>query len=132
VIDSAKRIFPLDTAQPTQPSQFYDLLFRQIEPTPERRLMAAILEDGLRCWIRNGSRHDEADRWIFGDSVWAPLTFETVCGALGIDPAWLRERLRRRPSTQKLSQVRITVRVTDAQRIGLKKRRVKKKEVVNA
>jgi len=93
------------------PSQFYDQLHRSADRTPEQRLMAAILEDALYCYLGSGTAWAganyhcqitnknerlrlEAERWLFG-SFSAPLNFEMVCAALGLDPGWIRRELRR-------------------------------------
>jgi hypothetical protein len=90
------------------PEQFGDL-FRSTERTPEQRLMLAILEDAIRCWlgVPTALRNDpwmaskrtrlarEADIWLFDDGAKAPISFKTCCGALGIEPEWFRQKLRK-------------------------------------
>ena len=71
----------------------------------ERRLLVAVLEDAIRCFVvnRNGrtkaqiDQFEEVQAW-FNDrhSPRHPrglFAFETVCEALGIDPGLLRQRL---------------------------------------
>jgi hypothetical protein len=88
------------------PAQFGDL-FRSTERTPEQRLMLAILEDAIHCWLGTPTalRIDpwapskrmrlarEADIWIFDGEASALVSFQTCCAALGIDSGWLREKL---------------------------------------
>jgi hypothetical protein len=90
------------------PEQFGDL-FRSTERSPEQWLMLAILEDAIRCWlgVPTALRNDpwmaskrmrlarEADIWLFDDDARAPINFKTCCGALGIEPEWIRQRLRK-------------------------------------
>jgi hypothetical protein len=69
--------------------------------------MLAILEDAIRCWlgVPTALRNDpwmaskrmrlarEADIWLFDDDAKAPISFKTCCGALGIEPEWIRQKL---------------------------------------
>jgi hypothetical protein len=86
------------------PAQYFDVCRRTAYlDTGIHRLMLTVLEDGIRCWqegidsfSRRKSRlafHD--NEWIFGEIQDGPFAFETICEALGIDPEWLREGLRR-------------------------------------
>lgn len=86
--------------QPT-PEQWADA--RRAEwMTGEKRLLLAVLEDAVRCYIEYGENgkvcrkkklFDEAERWIQGEGD-SDLSFEYVCGELGIDHDWLRKRLQ--------------------------------------
>jgi hypothetical protein len=86
------------------PDQFYATLRRTNFIDPERRLMAAILEDAVSCLSKDlyrsprGHRKqfsdahfwinaDEAEDWIF--------SFVSVCEALGFNPSYLRQGLNR-------------------------------------
>jgi hypothetical protein len=95
-------------------SQFFDML-RPSEASGEHRLMAAVLEDALHCWIgagyaasgpgptdppfaqwqseKRGRLRAEADAWIFGGYP-APFSFAAVCDALGLEPDYIRKKLR--------------------------------------
>lgn len=71
----------------------------------ERRLLAAVLEDAIRCYLTNrgGRTKAQLDRFLevqawFNDRRPASgpcglFTFETVCEALGIEPGLLRKHL---------------------------------------
>ena len=84
------------------PEQFYDEA-RSKELEPERRLMLAILTDAVRCYqtgvaVPGGTRSQvfaEAENWLFHTPQKTPFSYEDVCGALEIDPAYLRKGLRR-------------------------------------
>ena len=84
------------------PEQYYgDTQSKELEP--ERRLMLAILTDAVRCYqagiaVPGGTRSQlfaEAESWLFHAPHKTPFSFEDVCGALKIEPAYLRKGLRR-------------------------------------
>lgn len=72
----------------------------------EFKLMLAVLEDAIRCYLRNidsksGERRRqfiEVKSWFEGEGRPANASgvfgFECVCEALGFEPRMLRERLR--------------------------------------
>src|ERR1700719_4225017 len=67
----------------------------------EQRLMLAVLVDAiniLQGWNRMGSARKrrafaEAAQWVITSGTNYPFSFDSVCDALGIDSAVLRERL---------------------------------------
>ncbi len=71
----------------------------------ERRLLAAVLEDAIRCYLTNrGARTKaqferflEVQAWFNdcrpGHGPHGLFTFESICEALGIEPGLLRKRL---------------------------------------
>jgi len=71
---------------------------------PQQRLMLAILEDAIYCFLRfePGARNKElvlfteAEEWIFGKEENRLFSFTSVCEALQIDPDYLRKGLRLR------------------------------------
>lgn len=70
---------------------------------PEKRLMAAILEDAIETledhWTASGGKKrrlfEEAEAWIFSDDADWVFSFVSVCGALGLDPDYLRKGVSR-------------------------------------
>jgi hypothetical protein len=84
------------------PSQVLDLLRRRTLDG-EKRLCLAVLTDALVCFQRYLSATDprerrqyqEAEAWIMAQDRRWPFSFENVCDALGLDPAYLRTGLRR-------------------------------------
>jgi len=85
------------------PVQFFELLQRPPERSPELRLMAAVLEDAVRrfcvCAGAAGTRRrrefeETADWFQSTDTSW-PFSFENICQALGLAPAWIRRMLDR-------------------------------------
>jgi hypothetical protein len=88
---------------------------RKIPLEPERILLLAILEDGVRCYQENllasgGKRRalfDEAKEWLFSDDVNWFCSFVTICTLLNLEPNYIRRGLRQWESrTRKASQVK--------------------------
>jgi hypothetical protein len=84
------------------PVQFFDLTRRRSMLDGETRLVFAVLEDAVRCYVKtvNSSRRcdrdqfDEVQRWFKAEpGIRSPFSFEYVCDVLGIEPLSLRERL---------------------------------------
>lgn len=83
------------------PSQYYAALRRKTIQEPERRLVVAILEDAVDCYIKHMFSTDRRSRQLFTDAEewfadsdrdW-PFAFENVCEFLGLDPVYLRNGL---------------------------------------
>jgi len=84
------------------PVQFFDLTRRRSMLDGETRLVFAVLEDAIRCYVKtvNSSRRcdreqfAEVERWFHAEAgTLSPFSFEYVCDVLGIEPTSLRERL---------------------------------------
>ena len=68
---------------------------------PERRLMRAVLEDGIRTLhtsaqanqLRASKLQREALAWVMSDDRSDVFAFENICEALGIDAGWLRAKV---------------------------------------
>jgi hypothetical protein len=81
------------------PVQFYSAA----APTPYHHLLAAILEDAIRCFqknygVRTVRRHTifrEAEEWLFDSHSTGFTSSLTVCESLGIDPIQLRRYLHK-------------------------------------
>ncbi len=81
-------------------SQFLELVGTRAL-TSEQRLMLAVLADAINIvqdlhaspTARKKHSFAEAWNWIFASGVRCPLSFESVCDALGIDAGALRWRL---------------------------------------
>lgn len=84
------------------PSQFFNPVHTHSILEGERRLMLAILEDGVSCFQKyagatrqRGRRlFQEAEDWLFsdGDPEW-PFSFLSICSVLGFNPEYFRMRL---------------------------------------
>ncbi|HEY9159193.1 hypothetical protein [Candidatus Binatus sp.] len=84
------------------PVQFFDLTRRRSTLDGETRLVFAVLEDAVRCYVKtvNSARRcdreqfAEVQRWFHAEAgIHSPFSFEYVCDVLGIEPTSLRERL---------------------------------------
>lgn len=83
------------------PVQYNDLFRRgSCSAEAERRLLFALLEDGIRCYLRyrDAERNSpqrleflEAANWINSEDDDGPFAFVNVCDALGIDASHLRD-----------------------------------------
>ncbi len=70
---------------------------------PERRLMAAVLEDAVRCYRRyrcasdrrSQRIHADAREWFESRDADPLFSFENICDTLGLDAHHVRETLRR-------------------------------------
>jgi hypothetical protein len=71
--------------------------------TPERRLMAAVLQEAIDCYLRDCcavNRHKkrsyrEAEEWFFSGDDHGVFSLYNVCGILNLDPGYNRRRLVR-------------------------------------
>ncbi len=81
--------------------QYMDTVKRKTPLEPEKHLLLAILEDALACYQKNlfartakkQAACRDAEAWIFAADDERFMSFETVCGVLGIEPSYLRRRL---------------------------------------
>ena len=75
---------------------------RKIPLEPERTLLLAVLEDGIRCFQENlfavnGKRRtlfDEAKEWLFSDDANWFCSFVSICTMLNLEPNYIRRGLR--------------------------------------
>ena len=81
----------------------YAANFRRKMPLePERTLLLAILEDGIRCYQENiyatgGKRRtmfEEANEWLFSDDADWFCSFVSICTLLNLEPNYIRRGLR--------------------------------------
>jgi len=80
----------------------YEAVYRRAEPAcGERRLLLAVLEDGIRTFLKNArathgralNLRREAYTWLITDDRGDVFAFENICEALGIDASRLRQRV---------------------------------------
>lgn len=81
----------------------YAANFRRKFPLePERTLLLAILEDGIRCYQENLFAHggkrrvlfEEARDWLFSDDATWFCSFVSICTLLNLSPNYIRRGLR--------------------------------------
>jgi hypothetical protein len=84
------------------PEQFYDVPGDIRWKRPEVQLMQAVLEDALWCFQqqflpRTNQRRRlarEAEWWFFKDASDCPFSFVHICAVLGLEPEYVRRKLR--------------------------------------
>ncbi|HLK10783.1 MAG TPA: hypothetical protein VKW76_05345 [Candidatus Binatia bacterium] len=83
------------------PSQYVDRLRRSAEYDPERRLMVAVLEQGVNDYLKYAGAREpeglelwrEVEAWVDDrDAQWF-FSFENICHVLDIEPDYLRRGL---------------------------------------
>jgi hypothetical protein len=82
----------------------YDLIHRRQFPDGETRLIMAILDDAVCCYVKcaNAVRHPdrklfvEAESWFeTGSASRSLFSFDHVCDVLGVEPEFFRTRLKK-------------------------------------
>ncbi len=76
---------------------------RRIPLEPEKELMLAVFEDGVRCFQENlfaetskkRALFDEAREWLFNDGFEHVFSFSSICSTLGLNPGYIRRGLKR-------------------------------------
>jgi hypothetical protein len=94
------------------PEEFFDSRVRLAIVCPETALMYAVLEDAFLCFQkqfeteqRSVRRAREAEDWFFSDDSRWFFSFVSVCHALGLEPKYLRTKLKHYPAwTQRRQQ----------------------------
>ena len=83
------------------PAQFFQSLRTKGRFDGERRLMIAVLEDAVNCFMKQLHATDpkarqlflDAEEWISADDRTWFFAFENVCDTLDLDPEYVREGL---------------------------------------
>lgn len=83
--------------------QYIENFRRKTPLEPEKALLLAVLEDGVRCFQdnilpRNRKKQmlfEEAEAWLFSDEANGVFSFVSICALLGFDPGYIRRGLRR-------------------------------------
>lgn len=68
--------------------------------SPERRLLAAMLERAILDFVGNDSKEiEEAEEWLFGsfEQPYAPFTFPWLCQELDLDIKQVKQDIHRMP-----------------------------------
>ena len=85
------------------PQQFHGRTSRTSAVRGEVELMRAVLLDAVECFCKytgqpsNTARRRayEAAQWLFADDDHWPFSFVNICAVLGLNPAYVRQGLRR-------------------------------------
>ena len=93
------------------PIQLYGNPAPDASIVPEKRLLLAVLEEAVVTFQRystdpgrRGRRlFREADEWVCSDDLCWPCSFRNICDVLGLDPAYVRQGLRRWHDVQRAS-----------------------------
>ncbi len=112
------RLSPLFQPDTLMSDEYFANYRRRIPLEPEKTLLLAVLEDGVRTFQDNicaetGKKRvllDEAREWLFSDGFEHVFSFNSVCSSLGIDPGYIRRGLKRweehtRAATRKKQRV---------------------------
>lgn len=85
---------------PVLPEQFFDTRVKLTTVCPETALMYAVLEDAFLCFHKQFEvqRHMRSARaaedWFFSDNSHRLFSFLSVCHALGLEPHYIRKKLK--------------------------------------
>jgi hypothetical protein len=84
------------------PEQYLDTYRRKLHLEPEKKLMLAILEDGIACFQKYLFARDgkgkalfrEAETWVEDKGGEAVFAFDSVCESLSLDADYVRRGMR--------------------------------------
>ena len=85
------------------PAQYLETVRRKTHLDPEKKLMLAVLEDGVTSYQKYIHAQDgkeknlfrEAEEWILNENSDWLFSFESICESLGLNPKYIREGLIR-------------------------------------
>ena len=97
------RSFGLFEPDALLPAQFYAAFRGGSGVSGEKRLMLAVLQDALDCYQKDAFAKDgpgqqmfaDADEWINDEDRGWYFSFENICEILDINPAYLRQGVKR-------------------------------------
>ena len=80
-------------------SQYLESLSRKEALDPDKKLMLAVLEDGIQCFQaniearepKNKKLFSEAENWILEERNDAVFSFENICEVLELNPQYVRQ-----------------------------------------
>ena len=83
---------------------------------PEHRLLFAVLEDAVRCWQLHAKATDEHGKeafaevagWFASDDDASPFAFVNICQLFRLEPAAIRDGLRRWAERSREANRRVT------------------------
>jgi hypothetical protein len=82
-------------------AEFFEVFRAKRFHDPESRLMAAVLEEAIHCFLkhlssqsRRGRRlYGEVESWFFGEDDGWLFSFESICENLGVSAGYIRRGL---------------------------------------
>ena len=81
--------------------EFFDSRVKLVAVCPETALMYAVLEDAFLCFHKQFEpdqrfmqRAHEAEDWFLSDNSRWLFSFLSVCDALGLEPTYIRQKLK--------------------------------------
>jgi hypothetical protein len=90
------------------PEHFFNSEINLARVGPETALLYAVLEDAFLCFqkqfevrlrpLQRQAAHD-AEKWFFSDDTRELFSFLSVCTALGLEPEFIRKKLKHRRQT---------------------------------
>jgi hypothetical protein len=90
------------------PAQYFDRVGSDTAFQPEKRLMLAVLEEAIATFQRHVVSQtrqsqrlvEDVEAWAYDTSSEWPFSFENICAALDLEPAYLRTGLTRWKETE--------------------------------
>jgi hypothetical protein len=106
------------------PVQYFARSQRRLSAGGEGRLMVAVLEDAIRCYLENMNQTThtallefyEVNEWFCARNSRDLFAFETICDVLGIDAGSMRRGLQALRAAQKEPNAKRTQSVPSAAR----------------
>ena len=102
-LTSGERNASLFEPDTVMPDQYLETFRRLTHLEPEKRLMLALLEDGVACFQKYATARDghgkryfqETEEWVLEEPNERLYSFANVCETLGLDAGYLRQGLMR-------------------------------------
>ncbi len=100
-LTTSERFSSLFQPDTVMPAQYMETFRRLTHLEPEKRLMLAVLEDGVACFQKYATARDgrgkriflETESWINEEPSERLFSFVSVCETLGFDADYLRRGL---------------------------------------
>jgi hypothetical protein len=116
-LTTGERLTSLFQPDTVMPDQYLETFRRLTHLQPEKRLMLAVLEDGVACYQKYVMARDgrgkrifkETEEWVLEEPSERLFCFANVCETLGLNADYLRQGLMRWKAAQ--SESRATAQV---------------------
>ena len=107
-LTTGERLTSLFQPDTVMPDQYLETFRRLTHLQPEKRLMLAVLEDGVACFQKYLTARDgrgkrifqETEEWVLEEPSERLFCFANVCETLGFDADYLRQGLMRWKAAQ--------------------------------